>query len=168
MWFGHVGSDSQIVASDRVRFSSSATSRSAPEPPGACAARMRVMSAPGPKASLAIDRVEAGIAGKAEIGLGVLALQQPLFGLAHGAHDRRLAVAILVDADAEVDLVGARVGAIEADQGKDLVGGSWLEIFEHGRRFRWRGGVIRKSAALRQRFPARKGGAKRTGRIQGD
>ncbi len=151
MWFGQVGSDSQIVASDRVLLSSSATSRSAPEPPGACAARMRVSSAAGPKTSLRHRGVEAGIAGKAEIGLGVLALQQSLFGFAHGAHHRRLAIAILVDANAEVDLAGAGIGTIEADQGEDLVGWGRLEVFEH-RRGSVGGGVIRKSAVLRQRF----------------
>ncbi len=75
--------------------------------------------------------IKGRIAGKAEIGFRRLLVIEALFGGAHGAHDRRAAVRILVDADAEIDLVRARIVAEHADQGKDLVGGGRLQCLEH-------------------------------------
>ena len=51
------------------------------------------------------QRIAAGVADRADIGLGGLLCEQFLLGGAHGAHDRGLAVLVFVDADPKVDLV---------------------------------------------------------------
>ena len=57
------------------------------------------------------DEVE--VAEDADIGLGVLLLEEPRLGGLDRAHDRGAAAGVLVDADAEVDLVAARVGGVK-------------------------------------------------------
>lgn len=47
--------------------------------------------------------------GRADVALVGFALQQPAFGLVHGGHDRRIAGVVLVDADAQVNLVLAGI-----------------------------------------------------------
>ena len=51
---------------------------------------------------------EAGVALRADIGLGLLALDQAPLGLLHAFQDRGVAGAVAEDADADVDLVRAR------------------------------------------------------------
>ena len=59
---------------------------------------------------------EALVAGAAEIGLGLLRIEQPLLGFLHHLEDRRVARAVAEDADADVDLVGPRIGVGQGDQ----------------------------------------------------
>jgi hypothetical protein len=75
--------------------------------------------------------VEPIVAGKVEIALGRLGLEQPALGVAHGGHDRRAPLAIVVDADAEVDLVRPRVGSDRSHDRVDGVRRCGLEGLEH-------------------------------------
>ena len=59
---------------------------------------------------------EALVAGAAEIGLGHLRIEQPLLGFLHHLEDRRVARAVAEHADADVDLVGPRIGVDQRDQ----------------------------------------------------
>ena len=72
-----------------------------------------------------------GITGQPSIGLGGLIRQNPALGLFDRPHDGGIAGRVLVDADAKVDLVGARIGAIFGHQHQDLVGGLRVQIVQH-------------------------------------
>ena len=107
----------------------------------------RLVDRPGPAGlrrtgqPLVLDRIaqhqarqrlaETRIARKRGIGLGGLALPQLLFRRLHRPHHRRIAGGVLVDADAQIDLVLARVGAELGHQRNDLVGGQVFEVFKH-------------------------------------
>ena len=51
------------------------------------------------------------VARELEIALALLGLEQAALGVAHGPHDRGPPCAVVVDADAEVDLARPRVGS---------------------------------------------------------
>ena len=71
------------------------------------------------------------IAQQADIGLGLLRLQQLPLGLFHRAHHRCHALGILVDADAKVDLAVPLVLAEHVHQLHDLVDGLLRQLVEH-------------------------------------
>ena len=75
---------------------------------------------------------EAHVAFGAEVGLRILRLDELLLGRLDRAEHRGVALAGAVDADAEVDLVGARIGVVELDQREERVGGLLGEVVEHG------------------------------------
>ena len=56
------------------------------------------------------------VTGTAEIGLGFLMVDEPLLGFLHHLQDWRIAFAIAEYADADIDLVGARIGVSQRDQ----------------------------------------------------
>ena len=112
-WFGQVGSECQTVAPGAARRISSKSWRMAPVPPGVCAPASRSPGTAVAEGEVGHRRDEAEVAEEADVGLAVLLVEQPPLGGLDRAHHRRAAVGVLVDADAEVDLVGARVGAEE-------------------------------------------------------
>ncbi|MNL47742.1 hypothetical protein D3C87_1705450 [compost metagenome] len=67
----------------------------------------------------------------ADIGLAVLRFEQALLRFLDRAEDRRVAGLVAVDADAEIDLSGARVLAIEPDQGQQRIIGLAGQSVEH-------------------------------------
>ena len=73
---------------------------------------------------------EALVAGAAEIGLGRLGLEQAPLGLLHHLEDRRSALAVAEHADADVDLVGPRVGIGHDDQREQRIAGDRRKIGE--------------------------------------
>ena len=77
----------------------------------------------GTEHQLVDDLAEQWIAVATDVGLGVLAFDQPRFGDFHRLGDRRQALGILVDAHAEVEL--ARVGILRVGlhQAEDRVAG---------------------------------------------
>jgi hypothetical protein len=77
---------------------------------------------------------ETGVAGRAEIGLGLLRVGQDALGRLDALQDRRVAGGVAVDADADVDLGRARIGGGERDQGDQAVGGLLLEPVQECRR----------------------------------
>ena len=74
---------------------------------------------------------EAHVAFRAEIGFGVLGIDQHLLRRLDRGEHRRCAVLGAIDPDAEVDLVAARIGGVEADQGEEGVGRLGFESFKH-------------------------------------
>ncbi|MCY1224055.1 hypothetical protein D9M72_361990 [compost metagenome] len=76
-----------------------------------------------------IDKDE--VAFRADIGLAVLRGEKPLFRFLDRAEDRRVACLVAVDADAEIDLSGARVLAIKPDQGQQRIVGLAGQCVEH-------------------------------------
>ena len=90
---------------------------------------------PGAAGRLDADEARAGIAAendglqqfgvdriavRAEVGLGGAGLQKVLLGCLDRLHDRRRAGFVAIDADAKVELVGARIVLVEPDQGEQL------------------------------------------------
>ena len=73
-----------------------------------------------------------GITRQPGIGLGGFLVPPAALGFLDGAHDRGHALRVLVDADAEVDLVVARIVLVGLHEREDLVLGLFLEMFEHG------------------------------------
>ena len=110
-WLGQVGSLSHTVRLPSVEAMKSAATRRAPVPPGAWAVTARPLASNadvGAEEQRLGRRVELGQPIDGQIVLGGLGRQQPLFGgLDRGEH-RRAPAGVLVDADAEVDLL--RVG----------------------------------------------------------
>ena len=68
----------------------------------------------------------------AEVGFGGLLVDQLALGGLDRAEHRGFALTGAVDADAEVDLVGTRIGVVELDQREERVGRLLGESFEHG------------------------------------
>lgn len=75
------------------------------------------------------DIVEVAL--RAEVGLARLRLEQDLFGRLHGAHHRRRAPRVAIDADTEVDLARPLVVAERLDPREQGVGGLGVQGFEH-------------------------------------
>jgi len=71
----------------------------------------------------------------AEVGLGILLIDQLLLGRLDRGEHRRVALPGAIDAYPEVDLVGARIGTIELDQGEERVGRLLGKCLEHGAPF---------------------------------
>ena len=67
-----------------------------------------------------------------QIGFAALFGQQHRFGRLHRAHHRGRARLVAIDADAQVNLVGARIGAILRDQPQQRVGRLAIERTEQG------------------------------------
>ncbi len=66
------------------------------------------------------------VAFKPQIGLALLPLDKPALGLLHRPHDGGPARLVAIDADTEIHRVGARIVAVEPDQGKKrIVGRGW-------------------------------------------
>ncbi len=72
------------------------------------------------------------VAFKPQIGLALLPLDKPALGLLHRPHDGGPARLVAIDADTEIHRVGARIVAVEPDQGKERIVGQGLERVEHG------------------------------------
>src|SRR5690606_20373399 len=72
------------------------------------------------------------VARNAEVSLCLASGKNLLLGLLDRGHDRGRALLVLVDADTEVDLGGARVGRVFAHERQDLVAGGLGEGLEHG------------------------------------
>jgi hypothetical protein len=71
------------------------------------------------------------IAGERLIGLAVLTLDAEALGLAHGVHHRRGAGFVAVNADAEVELVRPRIGAVAGHDAVQRVAGRLGKAVEH-------------------------------------
>ena len=80
-------------------------------------------------------RVERGLAGQTGVGLGGLRLPQLFLGGFHSAHHRRQAGGVLVDTNAKVDFVCARIVTIHRDQLQDLVLRLRVQGFQHSSAF---------------------------------
>ena len=81
------------------------------------------------------DQIGKGlVAFGAAVALGVLFCNQPCFGSLYRTHDRSSALRIAVDANTEIDLVGARIGPVQTDDGQESVGWLAFEVTEQGRR----------------------------------
>jgi hypothetical protein len=77
------------------------------------------------------NAVELRLAVDGQVVLGVLAAQQALFGGLDRRQHRRLAAGILVDADAQVDLLRMRVGLEGFGQTQNRVRRGRLDLLEH-------------------------------------
>ena len=77
---------------------------------------------------------EGGAAGRADVGLGVLRLQELLLGPLDRSHDGRRAVGVLVDADAEIELVG-----LARRRGRRPSGRGWRRLSVRGGLRTWEG-----------------------------
>ena len=86
----------------------------------------------GAKDEVAHPLDEGQVAGRADIGLAGLLGEHARLRRPDGAHDRRQAVLVAIDADAEVDLARARIGGEQAHHGEQGVGRLEREAFEHG------------------------------------
>jgi hypothetical protein len=75
---------------------------------------------------------EAHVAFGAEIGLGILRIEQPLLGGLDRRENRSRAIGRAIDTHAQIDLVRARIGIVQLDQRKQCIGGLGSKIFEHG------------------------------------
>ena len=77
------------------------------------------------------DAVELRLAVDGQIVLGVLAAQQPLLGGFDRSQHGRLTAGILVDADAQVDLLRMRVALEGFGQPQNGIGRGRCDFFEH-------------------------------------
>ncbi len=100
IWFGQVGTPSQIRRPGRVPASRSAARRRAPVPPTVCSPRRVIKS----QCLLGQEPNEKGVAVVAPIGLGGLLLDQATLRLLDGREYRRVPVRIAIDADTQVHL----------------------------------------------------------------
>ncbi|MCY1535192.1 hypothetical protein D9M68_705860 [compost metagenome] len=66
--------------------------------------------------------------------------EQRGFGLGHGLHHRQAAVIVKIDADAQVDLVGAGIFLEVLVEREDRVAGEGFDVCEHGMRWNQVGG----------------------------
>ena len=122
-WFGQVGSDSQTVAPGARMRISSKPCRIAPVPPGVATAATRSRGTASPRTSAAIASREGRVAGQPDVGLGGPASQSRC-SACHRAHHRRAALGVLVDADAEVDLL-VRGSALKAAISARILSAGW-------------------------------------------
>ena len=88
--------------------------------------------------------VEADIAERTQIGLGLLLRMQPQFCLAQRRDDRRTAALVLVDADRQVDLVAPLVLAECRHDREDRIGLGGGQRLEHRHTL-----LLRRTARLR-------------------
>ena len=109
-WLGQVGVPTNTRASGLAVAISSKPSRSAPQPPGVCKPGDPLVVGMLAEQDRPQQLGEALVAGAAEIGLGLLRIEQPLLGFLHHLEDRRVAGAVAEHADADVDLVRPRIG----------------------------------------------------------
>ena len=75
--------------------------------------------------------VESRRPGGADIGFAALAGEHPLLGPLDRAHDRRVALLVLVDAGTEVDLVGIGIGPEGRGQRQDRIRRECPQTFKH-------------------------------------
>ena len=87
------------------------------------------------------------IALRADIGLGRLALDQPLLGDLHAFQDRSVAGAVAEHADTDIDLAGPGIVVGEGDQGDQRVLRLFLQPVEHHRR------IVHHESLSHQRLP---------------
>ena len=76
---------------------------------------------------------EADVALRADIGLGLLALDEPAFGRLDALQDRGVAGGVAIDADSDVDLPRPRIGIGERDQSDQRILRLVLEPLEQHR-----------------------------------
>ena len=104
-------------------------------PPGVCdvAARPDVStSCPSPNISRCTADAYAGEPGIGRYDIDLLPLQHELAGLPHRFENRRLAGRVLIDADAEVDLLRIRILAKRLGEAQDRIARGWFDMFKHG------------------------------------
>ncbi len=80
---------------------------------------------------------EALVAGHPDIGLGFGGRENAFLGFFDSRHDGRIALVVLIDADAEVDLAGPVVGGNLGHQCKDLVLRGLGKGLEHSHSRNW-------------------------------
>ncbi len=75
--------------------------------------------------------IEAGVTGNGDIGLGGLCSEELLLAATNRFENRRVAVVVLIDANAEINLVRAFVGAKQSHDADDRIGRESFQSFEH-------------------------------------
>ena len=77
------------------------------------------------------EAIELSVAGRRDVTLRLLLLIDDLLGLFDSVEDRRVAVVVLIDADAEIDFPREFIRAEQLHDAEDGIGRKWLQLIEH-------------------------------------